>query len=324
MWRAIRHLTVAVLATVGSAAANDEPPADVRGLLSELDDADYQVRRRATEQLVERGAEVLPYLTAPLKDGSLEQRMRALDVVSRVYSRGERSSFYVAEQMLDHIARRGIGSMAHAARLTLESNYLVRQRLAVAEIERMGGQVLLVQSSRPLELEDPEVVDALLARPDDDAVVVGIMIDRTWTGGDEGLRHVRRLSRLQVLYRDKKAPLSEEAWNQLQNDMPHVSQQVRGPAYLGITRSENRPLNGEQGCGIRSVTPGSAAAKAGMMPNDVVTAFDNHPVPDFETLIELISEKLPGDVVPITVLRNGEPVELTATLTKWPKLNYPP
>jgi hypothetical protein len=311
-----------IVVSFGECRADDVD--EIARLVKDLDSREYQVRVEATRALERFGARAIPFLANAISDGSLEQRTRALAIVGDIYRRGDRESFYAAEQILDAAAKSGKGSLAKSARGILEATYHLRQRLAIAEIERMGGRVLLVQSAIPLDPEDPSVADALSALPNDDAVVVGIMIDRTWSGGEEGLRHVRRLTRLLYLYRDKKTPIGDEAWNELQADMPQLSQQLRGPAYLGIKPLDVRPFNGESGCQIREVTPGSAAAKAGMMPQDVVTEFDDQPVRDFESLIELIADKLPGDTVPITVVRNGEPVKLEAELTAWPKLNFTP
>lgn len=303
------------------------PPdaAEVAKLIRGLDDADFQVRTRATRALGRYGAEVLEPLSVVLKDGSLEQRVRAIEIVGRIYSRGEAASFYSAEQILDRVARDANGSLMVSAQSTLETNYLVRQRLAVAEIEKMGGRVLLVQAASAIPPDEDLPADASEEKPpEDDSLIVGIMIDRTWKGGDEGLKQVRRLSRLMYLYRDKLAPLSPEALNDLQADMPRMVQQIRGPAYLGIKPLDLR-INGATGCGIGEVTAGSAAAKAGMMPHDLITSFDSQPVKDFNSLIELIADKLPGDKVKISVLRNnGESVELEAELSAWPKLNFPP
>lgn len=308
------------------ADAGPSAPIDADGvarLIRELDDADYQVRTRATRELARHGAEALEPLSAVLKQGSLEQRMRAVEVVGRIYSRGDAASFYEAEQILDRVTREANGSLLVSARSTLETNYLVRQRLAIAEIEKMGGRVLMVQA--PAIADDEAPADAgQKSSEHDDALIVGIIIDRTWKGGDDGLKHVRRLSRLQYLYRDKLAPLSQEALNDLQADMPRLMQQIRGLAYLGIKPLDQRQINGVPGCGIGEVTPDSAAAKAGLMPQDLVTAFDSHPVKDFPSLIELIADKLPGEKASITVLRNGESLELEAELTAWPKFNSPP
>ena len=75
------------------------------------------------------GVEVLAPLAEVLRQGSLEQRTRAVEIVGRIYGRGDAASFYDAEQILDQVARDAKGSLVVSARTTLETNYLVRQRL---------------------------------------------------------------------------------------------------------------------------------------------------------------------------------------------------
>jgi 2-alkenal reductase len=53
---------------------------------------------------------------------------------------------------------------------------------------------------------------------------------------------------------------------------------------------------------------------------DLITAFDGKPVITFDELLSyLITTKSPGDNVVLTVLRNGESVDITVTLGARPK-----
>ena len=64
---------------------------------------------------------------------------------------------------------------------------------------------------------------------------------------------------------------------------------------------------------VASVTPGYPAAKAGLKPQDVITAIDGTPVKDGDELVQNISPRRPGSTVRLTYLRDGR--ENTATVT---------
>lgn len=311
---------------IGGMLASDPLPAtsDAESIacwIRKLDHTDYTIRMQATAELSQQGPEVLAPLSDVLKTGSLEQRMRAIEIVSRIYHRDEEASFFAAEQILDSVVEKAEGSLKDAAQDSLDANYFFRQRSAMAEIEKLGGRALFVQllsavdQNAPADAEHPASVS--------DELIIGLMIDRRWTGGDAGLQQVRRLTRLQTLYLDKKAPLSPEGLLALQAGLPKLIQVMRGPAYLGIRPSDPVLPDGRRACVITEVTADSAAAKAGVRPRDVILEFAGKPVTDSNGLIELIAEKEPGDKVPILVARNGEKVELEAELSNWPKFYVP-
>ncbi|MFJ7064287.1 S1C family serine protease [Streptomyces sp. NPDC101115] len=71
----------------------------------------------------------------------------------------------------------------------------------------------------------------------------------------------------------------------------------------------------EQGTGgTPSITPNGPAAKAGLKPGDVITAFDDRQIDSGPTLISEIWTHEPGDSVKITYERDGKPATTTVTL----------
>ena len=110
--------------------------------------------------------------------------------------------------------------------------------------------------------------------------------------------------------------------------------------YLGITSideltlkmSEALGLSRATGVYITGVTPGGPADKAGLRagsnptddPNllsggDLIVAIDQVPVQTYNDLISyLVENKSPGDKVTLTVLRNGDQLQLEAVLEKRP------
>jgi membrane-associated protease RseP (regulator of RpoE activity) len=63
-----------------------------------------------------------------------------------------------------------------------------------------------------------------------------------------------------------------------------------------------------------AVVPGSPADKAGLQAGDIITAVDGTPVDTTHSLNQLIRGHVPGDVVRMDVLRNGQHVTITVTL----------
>ena len=86
--------------------------------------------------------------------------------------------------------------------------------------------------------------------------------------------------------------------------------------FLGVTIEDR--TDGGAGARIVEVTPDSPAGEAGMRSGDVVVEADGRPVSGQGGLIAVIRDGRPGDQLTLTVLRNGERLELTATLVARP------
>ena len=68
---------------------------------------------------------------------------------------------------------------------------------------------------------------------------------------------------------------------------------------------------------VSDVRKGSAAEKAGFKRTDVITAINGEKIEDSNVLRNKVAGTLPGTELKITVLRDGSPVELTATLDEF-------
>lgn len=75
-------------------------------------------------------------------------------------------------------------------------------------------------------------------------------------------------------------------------------------------------VNVDQGVVITTVTPHSPAEKAGLKERDVITAVDGKKINDFSSLANAIGLRSPGDQVTISLLRDGDKKQVTATLGK--------
>ena len=69
-----------------------------------------------------------------------------------------------------------------------------------------------------------------------------------------------------------------------------------------------------QGVEVMNVIPGGPAAKAGLQRGDIITAMDNKPVNDANTLIQLVARKAPNSVVNLQVMRNKAQSSVNVTL----------
>ena len=97
---------------------------------------------------------------------------------------------------------------------------------------------------------------------------------------------------------------------------------------LGLAEIEALGLNTYTGAYVTSVIPGGPADQAGIRAGDtptsipdlnaggdIITAIDGHPVDTFDELLSyLTTNKSPGDTVVLTVLRNGQLMDITVTL----------
>ena len=69
-----------------------------------------------------------------------------------------------------------------------------------------------------------------------------------------------------------------------------------------------------QGVEVMNVMPNGPAAKAGLQKGDIITAMDNEPVDDANTLIQMVARKAPNSVVNLQVMRNKAPSSVNVTL----------
>jgi putative serine protease PepD len=86
-------------------------------------------------------------------------------------------------------------------------------------------------------------------------------------------------------------------------------------AYVGVF------LNGAStnGAQITSVQPGSPAAKAGLTPNDLVTAINGKAITSTQQFIETVDTFTPGQTITLTVKRHGATHRIPLTLGTRPQ-----
>jgi len=277
---------------------------ELPALVGELGHRDEAVRRRATARLIATGRPAIAPLATAAAEGSLEVRVRAVTILREIYIRGDDEAIDAAEVALEELAAQKSASVASRAGAVLSMNYEVRERRAISEIQKLGAIV---------EYSDQAIADPNLA---ENRFIAHVVLGKDWTGGIEGLKHIKRLERLRLLYYIPESGVTEEALKDVQASVPNLQVQRRGRSCLGVSCLTDPNANG---CQVMKLVPGSAAARAGFQLGDVIVAFDSKPVKDFDSLISLIGTTKPGDKVKIEVQRDFQKVTLQPVMDDWKK-----
>ncbi len=95
--------------------------------------------------------------------------------------------------------------------------------------------------------------------------------------------------------------------------------------YIGVALFYNNPIIAEQdglpniaGAVIARVEAGSPADEAGLEPNDIIIAADAERLVDESTLYRILSRRMPGDELALTVQRGEEQREISLALGVFP------
>lgn len=303
-------MLLTALATCPALSADSdraETSPSIAELIADLDSSRYAVRKAATRALIESGAPAVAPLIAAAQDGTLEVQIRVVRVLEEMYAASESDeTIDAAELGLESLAKSSNRPLAARADRVLKENYQRREQRALSQIKRLGG--VINYSDQPALFADNN------ANPNLPPIAYVLLGDK-WKGGDEGLKYVKRLTRLRVLYVAGTAgarPISEQAQQDLESAMPDLIIQNRGRAYLGIGGGPH-----PNGCQVIQVKADTAADKAGLRELDVIHGFGGKRIDDFNTLIELIKNYAPGDKVKVDVLRGSRSLTLNVVMGEW-------
>jgi membrane-associated protease RseP (regulator of RpoE activity) len=97
---------------------------------------------------------------------------------------------------------------------------------------------------------------------------------------------------------------------------PHSGPAPAGSGYGPYFGSIPDFGSSTHGVKFSDVRDGSPASKAGLKAGDVLTEFGGKPIQNLYDFTYALREHKPGDVVRVTVLRDGKPISAVVTLTK--------
>jgi hypothetical protein len=299
-----------------AARLKDERRRAVAASIAQLGSPRFEVREEATRKLEQAGIEAVGPLLAAASGDSLEVTCRAIRALSAIFDSEDDATFDAAEAALDQLAESPNRSAAQRAQIILapqdlngsgfdERRYR-RWKRAVIRIRELGG---IVKPMNPADA-DEEITEM----PPEKPIMLHVVLGEGWKGGTAGLVNLKRLAvriPYPTVYVTKEANIPVEALDELQRKPPQLRIEGRGRAMLGISGDDSSP------CRIQTVTPNSAAKKAGLRANDVILKYDGEELKSFRRLIEITGQHKPGDKVSLEIERDGETIVVEAELTGW-------
>lgn len=113
-----------------------------------------------------------------------------------------------------------------------------------------------------------------------------------------------------------RAPRTGGTWNFNDNNGLSFFSTDENRAMLGVTTEKST-----EGAKVEEITKGSAAEKAGLKENDIITRINEEKITSPDDLSSAIKKQKPGDKVTITYLRDKKENKTTAELSKWKGLS---
>jgi S1-C subfamily serine protease len=100
-----------------------------------------------------------------------------------------------------------------------------------------------------------------------------------------------------------------------------VRHPLLGIAGIDVTPdvAEQFGLEASRGAIVDSVQEGTGAAEAGLQPQDIIVAIDGEPLATMSELVAEVRRRAPGDVITLTIVRDGEELEVEVTLGERPR-----
>jgi hypothetical protein len=311
-----------VLSGAGLACAV-EPATDaqIAAWVEQLGAPQFAQREAAAKSLFEAGQPAVAPLERGIRAGDLEVASRGIEILRDMLSAADPALAAAAERLLENLAERGEPPLSQLAAAVLDFHLVGMAEQAREALEKSGAvfqERSLVAGRRGLEVQ----------------------LGAGWQGGAAGLRQLLRLRGLAcvsvhgvaldaeaaaVLARLKHVQridlygtgIPDDAAARLATALPDAVIDVRKGGRLGVS---SLAFGGP--CEITNVQPGSAAAKAGVQPGDVVVAVDGEPIASFDALTQRVSRRGPGDTLTLSIARQAaggeaEQFDCGVTLDAW-------
>jgi hypothetical protein len=149
----------------------DSPSSDrIRQWAADLDSDSFRIRTQATRGLLTAGRLAAAPVGRAIERGGPEVRERGFLVLRRLVASNDVAVSDAAERVLAGLSKSDTTQLARRAAEIVSNARHERINLAIVEIQRLGGQVS-VRSGKASRVH----------------------IRKGWKGGDDGLRHLRRL-----------------------------------------------------------------------------------------------------------------------------------
>ncbi|MBA4029825.1 MAG: hypothetical protein C0478_02770 [Planctomyces sp.] len=289
-----RYLMVGVLlslvvwaALTSTPVTNPLDPESVSAQIRLLNNGTAASRRRAAEDLLKAGQAAVPQLVEQIKNDPDHCRP-LIHVLSDMTVVNEQESGEAALTAIEELTSHEDKEVSDAAWEALSENYSIRRRRAIDALTRLGAKIDTVAESFASNGSSIEYA----------------VLDEKYTGGREGLKHLKRLNVLHVLYVSEKLGISREELESLRQWYPRLQISTELNGCLGIVGAMPFGSN----VMIDRVLPGSPAAKVGLRPGDRILGVDGVEAPTLRQMVATISRHPPGEPVVVTVLRRDEQV----------------
>jgi hypothetical protein len=293
-----------LLAIVGlwnpRAAAQPAAEGSLEKLVLQLDSDSFDLREAALRRLILTGPAAVDVLKTAAAAGSAEVTWRAMHAIVEIAVAGELNQRNRAEEALAELRQSGNPSAASRAESALATLPETRQTRAIAMIQSLGGRI--------------------------DVTGTQLTLDDNWTGGETGLAYIQHVVALRSVRVEPTAPITDPALRKLTDSLaarqPAVKVTLFGSAFMGVGAATE---DGHAGMQVITAPPDTPAGKAGIKPDDIITAIDKAPINSFDDLVMLMRRRKAGDEVEVEFTRpdpdTGErkPQKVKVTLGSRPK-----
>ncbi|MDQ3329733.1 MAG: PDZ domain-containing protein [Planctomycetota bacterium] len=285
-----------------------KPLPPVALLVERLSSPKFAERVQASRDLVRTGGPAVEALVEAARSDRPEASLRAVAALEDLWLKSldadDSETTAAVFNALNDLSESDDLALQSRIEATLAAHESRVSKYSLDEIARLGGSVRYENGINIIN-------DDGTMRPQ----VSLVLLDKKWDGGEDGLRHVRRV-RPQVLYIIGNVQLPEGAAERF-TAASNIKVERRGTAYLGIRNSSLVPLQGIGGVHVEVVEPETPAAKGGILPGDVITEFAGGEVRAFPELVEQIQKTEPGQTVKAKVIRQAERIDLDITMEAW-------
>lgn len=269
-----------------------------RELLQALPEAQGATRHSIVEELVLRSRTVIPDLERMAPDATDVELSYILDVLEELLLSSSIVDAEAAEEALERLAQADRPFVADHASRRLSSNATLRHTRALTHFFNMGGQLAPNQDA-PRSTHGGPAYTVVSYAPRI------LIIDKNWTGADQGLEWVNRCFPGEVisLHVDNDAPVSSRGLTELLTKRPNVMLRRPDESCLGVIVDSRDDLSTVR---ISDVIPGSPAAAAGLRRGDVLKSMDGVPIRGFGDLRRQSSSHAPGQYVELRIRRGNQ------------------